>query len=174
MAKIPFSKLGVKVDSEVVLLPWGEYDIEVRKYLPMNEKIEIVNKVINQSADDNGYYNPLRIKVYLALEVIYAYSNISFTDKQKENVLKLYDMVISSGLFYNIIKLIPEEEWKDLQKTVWDTIANIYEYKNSVMGILDMVLNDYNTLNLDASTIQEKLADPKNLELLKGIMERLG
>lgn len=174
MAKIPFSKLGVKVDNEVSLLHWGEYEIEVKKYLPMNEKAEIVSKVINLSADNNGFYNPLRIKVYLTLETVYAYTNISFTEKQKENELKLYDMIISSGLFNEIVRLIPEDEWKDLQNTVWHTISNIYDYKNSVMGVLDAVSADYSNLDLDASEIQKKLSDPENMELLKSILTKLG
>jgi hypothetical protein len=47
----------------------------------MIEKAEMISKIINASADDNGYYNPLQIKVYLTLETVYAYTNISFTDK---------------------------------------------------------------------------------------------
>lgn len=174
MAKIPFSKLGVKVDNEIVLLPWGEYNIEVKKYLPMNEKADMVSRVINLSADDNGFYNPLRIKVYLTLETVYAYTNISFTEKQKENELKLYDMIISSGLFNKIVNLIPEDEWKDLQNTVWHTISNIYDYKNSVMGVLDTVKADYSNLNFDAEQLHQNLEDPENLQLLKEVLSKLG
>ena len=174
MAKIPFSKLGIKVDTDIALLAWGEYEIEVKKYLPMIEKAELVSKVINQSADNNGYYNPLQIKVYLTLETIYNYSNISFTEKQKENILKLYDMVLSSGLFGKIVELIPEDEWKDLQNTVWHTISNIYDYKNSVMGILDTVGSDYSNLSFDADEIKEKISNPENLELLKQVLTKLG
>jgi hypothetical protein len=42
------------------------------------------------------------------------------------------------------------------------------------MGILDTVLTDYGTMDLDAASIQEKIADPNNLALLKGIMDKLG
>ena len=174
MAKIPFSKLGVKIDNEVSLLHWDEYEIEVKRYLSMSEKAEMVSKIINLSADNNGYYNPLRIKVYLTLETIYTYTNISFTEKQKENELKLYDMVLSSGLFGKIVELIPEDEWKDLQNTVWHTISNIYEYKNSVLGILDVISTDYSNLNLDALKTQEAIGNPENITLLRDILDKLG
>ena len=65
MAKLPFSKLGVKVETDIAYLPWGDYNIEVNKYLPMGEKTEMVSKIINKSSDNNGYYNPLKVKVYL-------------------------------------------------------------------------------------------------------------
>jgi hypothetical protein len=48
-------------------------------------------------------------------------------------------MVLSSGLFNKIVELIPEDEWEDLQNTVWHTISNIYEYKNSAAGILELL-----------------------------------
>ncbi len=174
MAKIPFSKLGLKVNNEVVTIPWGEYEIEVRKYLPIEEKITLISDILNLSVDENNYYNPLRVKVFLTLESIYAYTNLSFTEKQKENYLKLYDIFISSGLFSKMIECIPEDEWNDFVKTVRDTIANIYEYKNSAMGILEMVTEDYNGLNLDAQNIQAALSDPNNLTLLKDVMTKLG
>lgn len=173
MAKIPFSKLGVKVDNEITLLPWGEYQVEVKKYLPMSEKAEMVSRVINQSSDDNGFYNPFRIKVYLTLETIYSYTNISFTDKQKENVFKLYDMVLSSGLFNKIVELIPEDEWEDLQNTVWHTISNIYEYKNSAAGILELLSQDYSNTTFDLTQLQNMISDPASFGLLKELMPLL-
>lgn len=174
MAKLAFSKLGLKVNSDVKTITYGENIIEVRQYLPMNEVIDLVGKVLNQSYDDNGYYNPLRVKVYLTLETVYAYTNLTFTEKMKENELKLYDILISSGLFAEIVKNIPEEEWKDLQNTVWHVISNIYEYKNSAMGVLDVITNDYNDLDLDATDIQQKLADPNNMALLRDVLAKLG
>ena len=63
--------------------------------------------------------------------------------------------------------MIPGEEWDDLQKTVWDTIANVYEYKNSAMGILEAISEDYSTLNLDANAITETLLNPESLATLK-------
>lgn len=174
MAKIPFSKLGVKINNEVALLHWDGYEIEVKKYLPMSDKADMISKIINSSADDNGFYNPLQVKVFLTLETIYTYTNLTFTDKQKENILKLYDSVLSSGLFEKIIALIPEDEWKDLQNSVWHTISNLYEYKTSVLGILDAVKANYSDMNLSIEDIQSKLADPENFDLLKSVLDRLG
>jgi hypothetical protein len=43
-----------------------------------------------------------------------------------------------------------------------------------VLGILETIKTDYSDLNLDATEIQSKLADPENMELLKNILSRLG
>ena len=174
MAKIPFSKLGTKVDNEVVLLHWGEYEIEIKKYLPMSDKADMVSKIVNLSLDSNGYYNPLKVKVYLTLETVYYYTNLSFTDKQKENVFKLYDIMLSTGLFEQIIKCIPEKEWQDLQDSVQHTISNVYEYRNSMVGVLEAFKHDYDSLDLDATLLQGKLADPTNLTLIRDILDKMG
>ena len=55
-----------------------------------------------------------------------------------------------------------------------DTIKAIYEYDHSAYGILDNIKNNYNNLDLDASEIQKKLADPENMDLLKSVLAKLG
>ncbi|MBQ7820064.1 MAG: hypothetical protein IJ341_10255 [Bacteroidales bacterium] len=57
---------------------------------------------------------------------------------------------------------------------VWHTISNIYEYKNSVMGVLESVQDNYQNMDLDATNIQEKLNNPEGLELLKTVLEKMG
>lgn len=173
MAKLPFSKLGVKSNTDVALVTYGDYTIEVRKYLPMDEKAKMITTILNYSADDTNFYSPLKVKVFLTLEVMYTYTNLSFTDKMKENYLKLYDTVVSSGLFDEIVKAIPEEEWDNLQDTIWDTIDNIYNYKNSAAGVIEVIANNYNATNFDLATIQEKLSNPDEMTLLKEILPLL-
>lgn len=179
MAKVPFSKLQAKVDSEVTKtlyynLAGEEVYYEVKHYLPIKEKLELVSNIINQSIDDNGFYNPMRVKLYMVLEVVYAYTNLSFTDKMKEDPFKLYDILVSTGIFTNVINVIREKDWTEIQENVWSTIKNIYDYRNSIMGILDTMKTDYNNLNLDAMNIQEALADPENMELLRSVLAKLG
>lgn len=179
MAKVPFSKLQAKIDGKTTQnfyynLAGDEVYYEVKHYLPIQEKLELVSRIINQSIDDNGFYNPMRVKLYMVLEIVYAYTNLSFTEKMKEDPFKLYDILVSTDIFTNVIDVIREKDWKEIQENVWSTIENIYKYRNSVMGILDNVVNDYSNLNLDASEIQQKLADPNNLELLRSVLSKLG
>ena len=42
------------------------------------------------------------------------------------------------------------------------------------MGILDNINKDYSNLDLEASEIQKKLADPNALAFLKEVMAKLG
>jgi hypothetical protein len=175
MAKVSFTKLGLTKNSDVSILEWGDQKIEVKDYLPMNEKLELVSTIVNNSIDDNGYYNPMRVHINIIIEVILAYTNISITEKQKEDVVKLYDLFVSSGLSGKIIgETINPYEYQQIQKWIYETINSIYSYKNSVMGILDTVSEDYSNLKLDAESIHEKLADPGQLTLLKDVLTKLG
>jgi hypothetical protein len=71
----------------------------------------LIGKVIELSHEqDYNYSNPVKIEVFKNLEIIFAYTNLSFTDKQKEDLPKLYDMLVSSGVLNKIIENIPNEE----------------------------------------------------------------
>ena len=174
MAKVSFTKLAIKVNQDVKNIDFNGIDIEVKQYLPINTKLEIISNVINASADDNNFANPVKISVFTTLEIMYNYTNINFTDKQKEEPTKLYDMMMSSGLIAAVVNAIPEAEYQEIINGVADSIDAIYTYRNSAVGLLERVTEDYSALNLDASTIHAKLADPANMTLLKDILTKLG
>lgn len=174
MAKVSFSKLGLKVNQDIKTIIFNNQSIEVKQYLPVNEKLELISNVINASHDDNNFANPVKVSIFTTLEIMYAYTNINFTDKQKEDLTKLYDMLVSSGLIAAVVNVIPEAEYHEVLCGVSDSIDAIYTYRNSVMGILEQVSQDYSALDLDATKIQEKLADPENMAFLKEVTTKLG
>ena len=179
MAKIPFSKLDAKVCNTVCSAVYcnakgEEIQYEIKQYLPIEEKIEMITKIINQSLDNNDYFNPLRIKIFTVLEVVYAYTNLSFSAKQKENIFKLYDLLVSTNIFKTVKDVISDQEWNEVEESIITVIDNIYKYKNSAMGIMEMLTSDYSNLQLDAQSIQQTLADPNNMSLLKDILTKLG
>ena len=174
MAKVSLTKLGLKVNQDVKNIEFNEQIIEVKQYLPINEKLELISSVINSAADENNFSNPVKENLFLTLEILYHYTNINFTDKQKEDPVKLYDLVVSSGLVNKVTDLIPEEELDEVINGVAQSVKAIYAYRNSVLGILESISQDYSALNLDATEIQQKLADPDNMALLKQVLTKLG
>ena len=174
MAKIGFTKLGLKSNNEIQIIEFNEQTIEVKQYLPVEEKLELITNVLELSHDSNNFSNPVKVQVYTALEMIDKYTNISFTEKQKENPTKLYDLLNGNGLLEKIINTIPQTEYDELIHGIWDTIEAFYKYQNSILGILDIIAKDYSSLKLDAESIQRAIGEPENLSLLKDIMTRLG
>lgn len=174
MSRVPFTKLGLKKIEDTKTITVCDQGIEVKQYLPINDKINIITNVIQNSADDNNFANPVKVEVFANLEIIYAYTNISFTEKQKEDPTKLYDLLEENGVIAAIIEAIPQSEYTLLLGWIEETIDAFYTYRNSVVGILEQISTDYSNLEFDAASIQKKLADPENLELLKGVMSKLG
>lgn len=174
MAKVAFTKLGLKVNTDIKTIDFNEQKIEVKQYLPVSDKLDLIAKVINLSADDNNFANPIKVEVYSTITIIEAYTNITFTEKQKENITKLYDMISSSGMFNVIAENIPAEELNNLFVGIEDTIEAVYKYRNSLMGIFENITADYSNLNLEATEIQKKLGDPNNMALLRDVLTKLG
>lgn len=177
MAKISYNKLGITKDelNKVQTVEYNDQTIEVKQYLPIVEKSELITRVLNNSVDENtGYYNLLKLDMNLGLEIVYAYSNISFTEKQKEDPMKLYDMLNASKVLNLIIGLVPDGEFYYLNKTTHEMANNIVSYRNSAMGIMEAISADYSNLDLDATDIQKKLNDPDNMTLLKDVLTKLG
>jgi len=173
MAKIGLTKLGLKKNTDVVNLTWNGQIIEIKVYLPIEEKLEMISRIVNLSLDENNFANPARIEIFTLLEVMYAYTNINFTDKQKENFLELYDMIFSSGLWTEI-KNILGNELNIITTTTDEVVHEVYSYKNSALGILQAIVEDYEELDLDADKLKEKIADKDNLRTLKNVMDKLG
>ena len=174
MAKVTFTKLALKKKEEVKNIKINDIDIEIKQYLSVNDKLDLIARVISGAHDQNNFPNPIKIEVIGAMEIIMAYTNITFTDKQKEDIAKLYDILDSNGVINQIVSVIPEDEYHFLIDGINDTIDAVYTYQNSVLGILDTVSQDYSNLNLDATEIQKKLADKDNLSLVRDVLTKLG
>lgn len=174
MAKITFTKLALKKKEEVRNIKINGNDIEVKQYLPVNDKLDLIARVISGAHDENNFPNPIKIEVIGSIEIIMAYTNITFTDKQKEDIAKLYDILDSNEVIDQIIAAIPEDEYNFLIEGIDETVNAVYAYQNSALGILDTISQDYSNLNLDATEIQKKLADKDNLSLVRDVLTKLG
>ena len=174
MAKISFTKLGLVKNTEVASFDWNGQTVEVKQYLPIQEKMDLIAAVLNNCQDENNFINEAKMALFMDLEIAYRYTNINFTEKQKEDPAKLYDLLAGSGLFDDIFTVLPQREYKSIVMWLSKTAEHIYDYRNSVYGILDAMNTDYSNLELDAESLKEKIADPEVLGLLKSVLTKLG
>lgn len=176
MAKIGLTKLGLKKNTNLIELPWNDQIIEIKEYLPIENKLGVIERIVNQSLDDNNFANPARIIINTVLEITFAYTNINFTDKQKEDKQNLYDLLVSSRLWDEIKEKLCDEsnEFNFIDNGVRQVINEIYRYKNSALGILNAIQEDYQKLDLDAEKIVKDLSNPEELALLKKVVSELG
>ena len=174
MAKVSFNKLDLKKNQEVVTLKYNDIEFEVKQYLPIEEKLELISKVISNSADENNFYNAPKGHVFTTLGIVEYYTNINFTEKQLEDPQKLYDLIVGNGLDILILNAIPEKEIMFIESNIEKIANGYYDYRHSVLGIIETINQDYSNLNFDAAELQKNIADPNNLELLRSILSKLG
>lgn len=173
MAKVAFTKLSLSKNTSIKEVEWKDQKIEVKQYLPVGDKLDLISRIINYSADDHVFYNPCKVEIFELIEIILAYTNLNLTDKQQEDILKLYDLFVSSG-FADIIKdAIPEEEINYLDDGIWATIKEIYRYRDSFMGVMEQTQADYKDLDQEVTDIENKISNPENLTLLKDVVTKL-
>ena len=79
--KIGLTKLGLKKNTNLVSLEWGDQIIQIKEYLPIEEKAKLIEKIVGDSLDDNNFANPTKITLNLITEILFTYlSNVNFTD----------------------------------------------------------------------------------------------
>lgn len=141
MAKVSYANLKLKVDKSIDTFIFQGQTIEILRYLPIEEKYDLI-MITLQKAEENGIYNPLKIDIYFHLYLIYMYSNLSFTDKQKEDELKLYDCLKSNGFVYQFMNCINDEEYNYLFEMMQDTINNYTEHRLSTSAVVQSLIED--------------------------------
>ena len=174
MAKVAFTKLGLTKNTDVASFDWNGQIVEVKQYLPIQEKMNLIAAVLNNCQDENNFINEAKMALFMDLEVVYRYTNINFTEKQKEDPAKLYDLLAGSGLFDDVFTVLPKREYQSIVMWLSKTADHIYEYRNSIYGIMDSLKDEKNTLNIDVSQLQEILGGSnENLDLLKQVVDKM-
>ena len=138
---ISYANMKLKPVTTTHKFEWNGNEIEVLDYLPIEDKYDLIMITLQKSLED-GYYNPIKIDEFFHLHLIYMYTNINFTEKQKEDEHKLYDSLKSNGLIDAFIGQMNEFDYSELFNMLDDTKRELTEYKHSVSGIIQNIITD--------------------------------
>jgi hypothetical protein len=111
--KVSYANMKLKVNTEVNTFEFCGQNIEVLKYLPARDKYDLLMVTLQKSME-HGAYNEFKLNLYFELNLVYMYTNISFTEKQREDEFKLYDTLKSNGFFELFFQAIDEDEYNEL------------------------------------------------------------
>jgi hypothetical protein len=167
MANVTFSKLNLKKKEEIKTVKFNEQQIEIKQYLLSQDKLDVIYNAISKTEDENRFFNPVKLECYCTLEIIYAYTNIKFTDKQLEDEAKIFDLMEENGLIDTIFSAIPEEETNFIMDSCVESAEAIYKYSNSAYGILEAVKNDSDKLGIDIDQLRAEVSDPEIFGTMK-------
>ena len=174
MAKISLTKLNKIKSLEPIDIKIGEETISVVQYLPLEKKLTIMQNIIEQAGNnEEGFYNIVKLTVFYTIEMLRAYTNISFTEKQLEEPQKLYDIIVLNNIWNEVKKVIPQSELTDMWENTCALAREITEYNHSALGILNLLSNDYDNLSLDTTDMANKLSNVDNLKMLREILTKL-
>lgn len=140
MAKTTYAGMKLKVNTQPKEIDFNGNQFEVLQYLPIEDKYDLV-MVTLQKCYEEGIYNPIKKDMYFHLYLVYMYTDISFTDKQKEDEEKLYNTLESNGVITEVIKNIPEEEYNKLFEYMEELIEEKMRYSLSSAAMISNVIN---------------------------------
>ena len=100
------------------------------------------------------------------LYIVMMYTNIVFTEKQKEDPMKLYDYLESNGVINQVIANLAEEEYKKLYNYLQDIMKDSLMYNNTVSGIINNLIE---TLPARAEEMQ-KIVDNFDKEKFQNVL----
>ena len=154
MAKVSFTKLNQIKSLEPVDIKIGEETISVVQYLPIEKKLAVIQNIIEQAGNnEEGFYNIVKLTVFYTIEMLRAYTNISFTEKQLEDPQKLYDIIVLNKIWDTVKQDIPENEVNYIWENTCTLAREITDYNHSALGVLQAIKQDYNEGDFDLTKI---------------------
>lgn len=174
MAKVSLIKITPIKSGEIKEVEINGEKVQVRQYLPTAEKIALTERVLAGAFDESNRYSMFRLNILMEIEIIKTYTNFNITEKQMENILNLYDLLVLNNIIKQVNENIPDEELIELRNKIYDEADNLEHYLNSLMGVMKTITQDYENTKLDVDETMAKLDNPNALKTVKEILDKIG
>lgn len=168
-----YSNLKTNIKTKPITIKFNDNTIEIKKYIPIEDEINLIETVLNESMTTQHYYNPLTLKMLFSLHILYNFTNIEFSEEDKANPTKLYDEVRATGLLQAVLNEILEEV-DILYEDLMETVDSVYSYLNSVYGTIENMQNNVDDLGFDIQKMINDVKDPEQLAFLKEVLNKMG
>jgi hypothetical protein len=53
MAKISFTKLGIKTNQDIINFDWNGVNLDIKKYVPLSEKMKAIENIVTICLNKN-------------------------------------------------------------------------------------------------------------------------
>ena len=136
-----YKDLKLKRNDDLISFTQGNNKFNIKKYLPIEDKYDIVMITIQKSAED-GIYNPIKLDMFFHLNLVYMYTDLEFSDEDRANESKLYDEMKSTGFLAEFLKRIDEDEYKEMLSNIEDIVCELKQYNTSAASIFKNFIND--------------------------------
>lgn len=176
----------VKSKNETVAIEIGGASIKVKQRLSIVDKLNLVESCLLSGLNDTtGAVNRNSVEIAKVIFITKFYTDIRTS---KDNI-KMYDLLIDSGVFDEIVKAIPRREIESIELLLENQLEDHYEETirdNSLERIVKKGIEDVKTIILNMTNelpdekgmedmvkkIRDTLdgADPDNLKIIDGLI----
>ena len=137
-----YSDLKLKINTETSIVKIDDNtEIEVLQYLPIEDKIDLIQIALQKSLE-NGIYNEIKLDMYFNLYIVYMYSNLEFTDEEKEDEFKLYNELQSNDIIAHVIAGMEDGEYDCLLDYLKTMQESNEIYRTSAAALLQTFIQD--------------------------------
>lgn len=164
--KVSYANMKLKVDTSVKTFDFCGQKIEVLQYLPAQDKYDLLMITLQESLENN-VYNEFKLNLFFELNLVYMYTNISFTEKQREDEFKLYDNLKSNGFFELFFQALNEDEYNQLFAQLNTMKEENTKSRLSIVTIANKLISDL-PANAEAAA---KIVDSFNPEQFKAVID---
>lgn len=119
----------------------NEQEVAVKTYLPISDKIDLI-QIALQKAEEDGIYNDIKLDAYFHLNIVYLYTDIEFSEEDKEDEMKLYDILQANNVILNVIGAMGEEEYNGLFEYLEVMKQEKLDYSNTAAAVLRSIIQD--------------------------------
>ena len=136
-----FKELNLQINQNVKFIKINDKNIKVKQYLPIDLKINLVQLTLQESLEDN-VYNAGLLDAYFNTFIVMYYTDLEFTDEQKQDILSLFDVFESNGIIDAVCNVIPQIELEDLTSFLNEQKNYNMTYKTSASYLIGQFINE--------------------------------
>ena len=164
--KVSYANMKLKVNTSVKTFDFKGQKVQVLQYLPAQDKYDLLMVTLQKSLED-GMYNEFKLNLYFELNLVYMYTNISFTEKQREDEFKLYDTLKSNGFYEQFFQAMNEDEYNELFAQLNSIKSASFANKMSIGAVINKLIDDL-PANAEAAA---KIVDSFNPNQFKSVVD---
>ena len=135
------NETNLKINDQINTFTKDNYQVNVRKYLPISDKIDLV-QITLQKAEEDGIYNQIKLDMYFHLNIIYLYTDIEISPEEREDEMKLYDILESNDIIDMVIAFMDQDEYNELKGYLMEMESDSLTYRNTAAAVLTRIVQD--------------------------------
>ena len=156
-----FKDMNFTPNHEIKTVEIGDnIKFNVKQYLPAEDKNALL-EIAMQTADQGTILNTFALDAIFHTYLVFKYTDIEFSEEEKENLFKLYDILEENNIIDAVVAAIPKEEYQDLKDYLLEMVENYLTYRNSARALVEQ-------FSMFAPQVAENLAEvSKNIDVDK-------